>query len=81
MIFMSWNVKGLSDLARKYLVHDEIIVCMHQLGALDFLCLQEIKVSSFRLQSAYTTIWPKSHFFITNHCDNKCGGVLFVAKK
>ena len=45
---------GLINLHRKYFVHD----AKHRLGNINVVCLQEVNVSRFLLNSAYHAIWP-----------------------
>ena len=59
MNFLSWNVCELIDLPRKYFVHDT----KYRLGNIDVLCLQEVKVSGFLLNSACHVIWLDGAIF------------------
>lgn len=63
MICLSWNVWGLIDLPRKYFIHDT----RHHLGNLDVLCLKEVKISGFLLNSSCRVIWPDGVVFSSQH--------------
>ena len=65
MNFPSWNVWGLTDISRKYYVHDT----KYQLAILDVLCLQEVKVVGFLLTSTCHVIWMDSVMFCSQHED------------
>ena len=73
MNFLSWNARGLTDLSRKYYVRDT----HHRLGNLDFLCMQEVKVSGFMLSSACHVIWQDGIMFSSQHEADK-GGVVTI---
>ena len=62
MNFLSWNVRGLTDLHRKFYVQDT----RHRIGNLDFLYMQEVKISGFMLSAACRVIWQDGIFFRPN---------------
>ncbi len=76
MNFLSWNVRGLTDLPRKYYVRD---VC-HRLGNLDFLCLQ-VKISSFMLSSTCHVIWQHGVMFSSQHEASQGGVVTLLSPR
>lgn len=47
MIFLSWNVKGITEPLRTYLVRNELLLCSREYAKPDFVCLQEVKVVDF----------------------------------
>ena len=63
MNYLSWNVQGLTDLPKKYYVRDT----HHRLGNLDFLCLQEVKISGFMLSTTCRVIWQDGIMFSSQH--------------
>ena len=71
MNFLSWNVRGLTDLPRKYYVWDT----RHRLGNLDFLCLQEVKISGFLLFAMCHIIWQDDVMFSSQH-EAGWGGIV-----
>ena len=73
MNFLSWNVRGLTDLHRKYYVRDT----RHRLSNLDFLCMQEVKISGFMLAFACRVIWQDGILFPSQHEAGR-GGVVTI---
>ena len=73
MNFLSWNVRGLIDLSRKYYVWDT----RHRLGNLDFFCMQEVKIFGFMLASACRVIWQDGILFPLQHEVGR-GGVVTI---
>ena len=74
---LSWNVRGLTDLSRKYYVWDT----RHRLGNLDFLCLQEVKISGFMLSAACRVIWQDSIMFSSQHEVGRGGVVTLLSPR
>lgn len=58
----SWNVEGLCGPLRKHIVSKWMA---DQPGQLAFLCLQEIKVEGFRLDTTLSLILPDHRAFVS----------------
>jgi hypothetical protein len=48
------------------------------LGNLDVLCLQEVKIVGFLLNSSCSVIWPDSALFSSHHEANQDGVVILL---
>jgi len=81
MIFFSWNVRGLTDPSCKYTIQDEITDVNLQFGSVDFVCLEEVKITYFLLQCTYKFLWQSGSFFHTNHVNGSGGVVTFISPK
>jgi exonuclease III len=77
MNFLSWNVRGLTDLPRKYYVRDT----RRRLQNLDVLCLQEVKILGFLLNSACRVIWPEGIAFSSQHEAGRGGVITFLSPR
>ena len=81
MIFLSWNVRGLTDPVRRYMVRDDITFCATKYGGLDIVCLQEVKITEFQLQCACALIYPNSQIYSTKHPPGRGGAVVLLANR
>ena len=75
MNILSWNVWRLTDLSRKYSICDT----KYRLGNIDVLCLQEVKVFGFLLDSACHVIWPDGVIFASQHEVGRGGAVTLLS--
>lgn len=74
---VSWNVRGLESLDRKYIVRRFLILEKQKYLVL----LQETKVVGFTLENNLKFIWKESCFFNTNHEKGKGGVFILLSKK
>lgn len=63
---------------QKYSIYSEIAKVTSLYGKLDFLYLQEVKISKFNMECANSFLWPSSSFYITNHCQGREGAITLI---
>ena len=76
MNFLSCNVRGLTNLSKKYYVQD---TCHRLHGNLDFLCLQEVKISGFMISFSCHVTWPNNIIFSSQHEASRSGVVTLLS--
>lgn len=81
MIFMYWNIRGLTDPVRKYLVCSEIAKSISCVSKIDFLYLQEVKISYFNLECVISFLWPGCSMFSTSYCHGRGGTITLIPPK
>ena len=77
MNFLSWNVRGIIDLPKKYYVRD----ARHRLGNLGFPYLQEVKIFGFMLSVACRIIWQDGVMFSSQHEASRGGVVTLLSPR
>lgn len=75
MNYISWNVRGLIDLTRKYYVRD----ARQRVVGLDVLYLHEVKIVGFMLNIACHVIWLDSLVFASQHEVGRGGVVTLIS--
>lgn len=74
---ISWNIRGLESLDRKYVV--KRFLKMHK--NIDILMLQEIKLVQFTLDINLKCIWTDSVQFVTKYSKGRGGVAILISKE
>ncbi len=74
---LSWNVRGLESLDRKYVVKR----VLNSFNYVDLFMMQEIKATGFMLDISLNFIWKDAIKFYSSHIKGKGGIVVLVNPK